>query len=296
MDLLKAMHSFRTVVEQQSFSGASRQLNIATSAISRQVTELEQHLGCKLLQRTTRSMTLTAEGRDYLAGFDDILDRVKQLEQQMSEKQRQISGHLRITSPNHSRAIGLQPLISRFLQRYPQVKLSWLIVNRYINMVEEGIDLAIRVGELPDSSLIARQIDQISIHFVASPAYLAQHGQPKHPKQLINHRCLLDSSNRQPGRWRYRDGNGAHQASLGSSLEVSDAELVADFAVDGLGIAYLPGFIVAERLASGELVRLLTDYEMAAVPVSLVYPQNRIMTPTQRALIDFLVENKRDLD
>ena len=296
MDLLKAMHSFRTVVEKQSFSVASRQLNIATSAISRQITDLEQHLGCKLLQRTTRSMTLTAEGRDYLAGFDDILDRVEQLQQQMSTKRRQIAGHLRITSPNHSRAIGLQPQISRFLQRYPQVKLSWLIVNRYINMVEEGIDLAIRVGELPDSSLIARQINQIAIHFVASPGYLEQHGQPQHPKQLANHRCLLDSSNRQPGRWRYQDGNNIQQVSLQNRLEVSDAELVADFAADGLGIAYLPDFIVAERLASGELVRVLDDYQMAAVPVSLVYPQNRIMTPTQRALIDFLMEEARTED
>ena len=213
MDLLKAMQTFRTVVEQQSFSAAVRELNLVTSAVSRQVNDLEEHFGCKLLQRTTRSMTLTEEGREYLGGFSDILDRLSDLQDDMTERQQIVAGQLRITSPSHSAAFGLQPLISAFIQQHPQVKLSWLIVNRFVNLIEEGVDLAIRVGELPDSSLVARKIGSMQIYCVAHPDYLIRHGEPQSPQQLVNHQCILDSSNRQPGRWRFR--HGGYQAGLG---------------------------------------------------------------------------------
>lgn len=294
MDLLKAMHTFRTVVEQRSFSGAARELNVVVSAVSRQVSDLEQRLGCKLLQRSTRSMTLTEEGREYLANIDDILERVDRLEQDVSERQQTIAGQLRITSSLHSRAMGLQPLISQFLQTYPDVRLSWLILNRYVNLVEEGIDLAIRVGELPDSGMIAREIGQIEIYFVASPDYLAHRGEPQTPKQLTAHRCILDGSNQQPGRWRYQSETGIKHVSVTDTIEVTNGELVADFAADDLGIACLPDFLVAQHLASGKLIRILQDYQVAAVPISLVYPANRIMKQAQRALIDFLVEHRLD--
>jgi len=294
IDLLKAMRTFRTVVEQQSFSEAARKLNLATSAVSRQVTDLEQRFGCKLLQRTTRSMTLTDEGRDYLAGIDDILDRVAQLEEEITERRNVIAGRLRITSSLHSRALGLQPLLGRFLQQHPDVQLSWMIVNRYVNLVEEGFDLAIRVGELPDSGLVAREIGTIRIFFVASPDYLKRNGEPRTPKQLASHRCVLDGTTHQPARWRYKGEKGTRHVTVDDSIDVSDGELVADFATRGLGIACLPEFLVANQLASGELVQVLRRYEATPVPLSIVYPANRVMKPAQRALIDFLVANRHE--
>ncbi len=290
MDLLKAMQTFRTVVEQQSFSAAARELNVVTSAVSRQVNDLEVHFGCKLLQRTTRSMTLTEEGREYLTGFSEILDRLSSLQEDMSERQQVVAGQLRITSPSHSAAFGLQPLLSTFMQRYPQVKLSWLIVNRFVNLVEEGIDLAVRVGELPDSGMVARQIGCMQIYCVAHPEYLARHGIPETPFQLADHQCILDSSNRQPGRWRFQMGNASRYVSVPSSLDTSDGQLAADFAADGLGIALLPDFMLCEHLRAGRLVRILQNYELPPAKVSVVYPANRVMKASQRALIDHLVE------
>lgn len=290
MDLLKAMQTFRMVVEQQSFSAAARELNLVTSAVSRQVNDLEEHFGCKLLQRTTRSMTLTEEGREYLTGFSDILDRLSDLQDDMTERQQIVAGQLRITSPSHSAAFGLQPVVSTFIQQHPQVKLSWLIVNRFVNLVEEGVDLAIRVGELPDSGLVARQIGTMQVYCVAHPDYLHKHGEPESPQQLMNHQCILDSSNRQPGRWRFQLNNTPRYVSVNSSLDTSSGQLAADFAADGLGIALLPDFMLREHMLAGRLVRILRDYELPAAKVSVVYPANRVMKASLRALIDFLVE------
>lgn len=285
------MHTFRTVVEQESFSAAARKLSVVTSAVSRQVNDLEAHFGCRLLQRTTRSMTLTEEGREYLAGFSEILDRLASLQDDMSERQQVVAGELRITSPMHSLCFGLQPLISRFIRQYPQVKVSWLIMNRFVNLVEEGIDLAIRVGDLPDSGLVARRIGVTQVYCVAHPDYLARQGVPEHPKQLADHHCILDTSIRQPGRWRFQIDNATRYFSVRPVLEVNGGEPAAEFAADGLGVALLPDFLVRRYLDAGQLVRILDEYLMPASPVSVVYPANRVMKASQRAMIDFLVDN-----
>ena len=213
IDLVKAMRTFQTVVELQSFSAASRQLNLVTSAVSRQVSDLEKHFGCQLLYRTTRAMHLTAEGSYYLEQFKDVLLRLDELETSANERQQRIAGHIRITAPYNSGKLGAVGILSDFLKQYPEVKLSWMLVNRYVNIVEEGFDLAIRVGELADSSLIGRKIDEMNILFVASPDFLATHGSPNHPKDLTNIPCILDGSNRQPQKWRYRDESGQEQTS-----------------------------------------------------------------------------------
>jgi len=289
MDLFKAIQTFKVVVEQQSFSAAARELNLVVSAVSRQVTELEQHLNCKLLHRTTRSMNLTEEGRQYLQGFDEILQRVDSLQQEMQEKQQQISGQLRITAPANSGSFGIQAALSLFLKQHPEVQISWLTVNRYVNLIEEGIDLAIRVGELPDSGMIAREIGKMEVFFVASPEYLKTYGTPMNPTQLTGHNCILDSSTRQPGRWRYKGERGIQQIAVSGSIEVNNGRQVAEFASDGHGIALLPDFLIREELNSGRLVRLLEPYQTGPVPVSLVYPSSRSHRPALKALADFLV-------
>lgn len=290
MDLIRAIRVFCCVVEQQSFSAAARELNVVISAVSRQVTDLEQHYGCRLLNRTTRSMSLTAEGQLYLARFEAILDSVAALDRDATARQQVVAGSLRITAPLHAAGYGLQSRISQFLQRHPQVSLNWLMLNRYVNLVEEGVDLAIRVGPLEDSGLIARSLGTLQVYFVASPAYLAQAGTPNTPTELSQHRCVLDNSNRQPGRWRYKGSRGSQAVAVPRTLEVNDDSVAAQFAADGLGIAYLPDFIIQPWLDDGRLVTLLEDYQLAAQPVSLVYPANRLMSPALAALIEVLLD------
>jgi len=231
------MGTFVVVVEHLSFSAAARQLDIVTSAVSRHVADLEAHYHCQLLYRTTRAMHLTSEGQYYLEQFQDVLKRISDLEVNAHQRQNQLAGHLRITSPFSAERLGIQTKVSEFLKQNPEVKLSWLLMNRYVDLVEEGVDLAVRVGELADSSFIARSLTQQSILFVASPEYLLKQGTPQHPKELSEHQCVLDSSSRHPGRWRYHDKGKEKQVTVRSSIEVNQGDLVAQFAVTGHGIA-----------------------------------------------------------
>ena len=284
------MGTFVVVVEHLSFSAAARQLDIVTSAVSRHVADLEAHYHCQLLYRTTRAMHLTSEGQYYLEQFQDVLKRISDLEVNAHQRQNQLAGHLRITSPFSAERLGIQTKVSEFLKQNPEVKLSWLLMNRYVDLVEEGVDLAVRVGELADSSFIARSLTQQSILFVASPEYLLKQGTPQHPKEFSEHQCVLDSSSRHPGRWRYHDKGKEKQVTVRSSIEVNQGDLVAQFAVTGHGIAQLPEFLLQPYLERGELVSILPEYQYPAIPVSLVYPANRLINPALKALINYLLD------
>ena len=292
MDLLKAMKTFVLVAEKQSFSAASRDLNIVTSAVSKQVADLESHFSTQLLYRTTRTMHLTKEGEYYIAQFYDIISRLDDLEAIANQRQQKIAGHLRISAPQGAASLGFLQSASDFLKRYPDVRISWLFVNRFVNMAEEGIDLSIRVGELSDSNLIVRRYTDIQVHFVASPEYIARYGRPAHPKELTQHQCILDSSNRLPGRWRYLDNSVESHVAVDSFLDVNDGEVVAKLTAEGHGIAQLPTFLMQAYLDSGQLEPLLTDFAFKPSPVSLVFPTNKLMNPTLRTFIDYLIANK----
>tara|TARA_R110002095_G_scaffold52332_5_gene45650 strand:- start:20213 stop:21121 length:909 start_codon:yes stop_codon:yes gene_type:complete len=291
IDLVKAMRTFALVVEHQSFSAAARELDLVNSAVSRQVKDLENHFDCQLLYRTTRAMHLTAEGQHYLDQFQDVLVRLDGLESQSQTRQTQVAGQLRITGPLHVGRLGIQNTVSDFLKQYPDVRLSWLLVNRYVNLVEEGVDLAIRVGEQDDSSLIARHYSELNVVFVASPDYLAKQGTPSHPKELVNHHCLIDSSNSRPGRWSYLEGKRERQVRVNAAIEVNLGHLVADFAAAGHGIAQLPDFLVQSYLDSGELVTIMEPFQLPTIPFYLVYPSNRMVNPALKKLIQHLLDN-----
>lgn len=292
IDLLKAMRTFLVVVEEQSFSAAALKLNLVNSAVSRQVSDLETYFDCQLLYRTTRSMSLTAEGHYYLEQFQQVIGQLDSLESHAQRQQDRIAGHLRVTAPENSGRLGIQHSISGFLKTYTEVKLSWLLVNRYVNLVEEGIDLAIRVGELEDSGFIARHYMDLNIMFVASPEYLKSHGEPSHPKELVQHDCIIDSSNSQPGKWAYLEAGKLRQVAVTSNVDINSGELVADFAATGHGVAFLPDFLIQSHLDSGKLVPILEDFKIKPVPVSLVYPANRIVNPALKKLVQYLLDNK----
>lgn len=286
------MRTFLTVVEHNSFSAASQQLNLVTSAVSRQVSDLENYYNCQLLYRTTRSMHLTADGEFYREQFENVLAQLDQLETDSHQRLQKIAGHLRITTPLNSNLVGMQDLFAQFCQHYPEVNLSWMLVNRYVNLVEEGVDLAIRAGELEDSSLIGRQFGKIMVQFVAHPDYLAKHGTPAHPKDLQRHKCLLDSSTTQPGRWNYMDNGRERHITVNGPIDVNSGSMVAEFAARGSGIARLPSFMISRYLEAGTLVSILEDYQLPPTPISLVYPANRSVNPALKTLVQFLLENR----
>ncbi|SDK00014.1 DNA-binding transcriptional regulator, LysR family [Ferrimonas sediminum] len=292
IDLLKAMRTFVVVVDKLSFSAAARELNIVVSAVSRQVSDLEKHFDCILLYRTTRAMKLTPEGQHYLDEFKAVLERLDNLELSATQRQHKVAGRLRITSAFNIDQLGIQHVVADFLRQYPDVQLSWVLVNRYVNLIEEGFDLALRVGQLSDSGFIARHYLSIKILMVASPDYLAEHGSPDHPKALSKHRWLVDSSNRQPGRVHYQENGKQHQLSVNGHVDVNQGTLLADFAAAGLGIAQLPEFMLRRHLQQGKLVPILEEYQLPALDVSLVYPASKLTDPTLRAFIDHLLAHK----
>jgi len=296
IDLLKAMSTFIIVIDKGSFSAASRELNIVTSAISRQVSDLEEHFACQLLYRSTRAMSLTAEGKQYLEQFRNIIGSVEQLENKSDDLNRILSGHLTISAPSGSASLGFLKSVSDFMKLHPKVKISWLFVNRFVNMVQEGIDLSIRVGELPDSNFIARRYGSTQINFVASQHYINQHGRPKHPKELSEHQCLVDSSNRFPLRWRYQENGKEYHAPVDSFAEANDGDIVAKLATQSLGIAYLPTFLTQQYLDDGTLIPILTEFEFERIPVSLVYPAKLMINPLMKSLVAHLLDDFKEND
>ena len=188
----------------------------------------------------------------------------------------------------------LAPLFGRFLRRHPGLKLSWLLVDRYVNLVEEGFDLSVRVGSLTDSSLRSRRLGEMRVRVVASPTYLEDQDGPKHPKGLRDHVCISKSSTRSPRRWAFQGPEGVFHVTIQPALEANDGQTVCDLARSGTGIARLPDFLADEHLASGELVALLEDFEIKPQPIALVYPHDRFITPALSAFIEYLVAHFPD--
>lgn len=292
IDVIRAIKTFQVVIEQGSFSKAADQLGVVVSAVSRQVSDLETHFGCQLLYRTTRAMNLTAEGEYYLEQFNEVVDRLESLEHRADFNQQVIAGHLRMSALRDAEQLGITRLVSEFVQQHPGVKLTLMLVNRYVNLVEEGIDLAIRVHELPDSRLVARRFTELNVLYVASPEYLAKHGTPKHPKELSEHHCVIDSSIRTPGRWRYFEEGVERHVNVAGPMEVNYGNITADYSAAGHGIAFLPDFLVQRYLDSGVLVTILKSFQMPPAPVSLAYPANRMKNPVLSELVRYLIKNK----
>ncbi|WP_286267150.1 LysR family transcriptional regulator [Thalassotalea atypica] len=288
IDLLKAMKTFTVVVECGSFSKASKELSIVTSAISKQISDIEQHFSAQLLNRTTRAMHITAEGEFYLKRFNEILAKVEELENISKSRNNKISGKIRISAPVDSESLGIFKRASEFVKLNPQINISWVFVNRFVNMVEEGVDISVRIGTLSDSNLIAKSYGSTHIHYVASPQYIDSHGVPKHPKDLSQHRCILDTSNQEPYRWRYNENGIKKHIQLKPFMEVNDGVSAAKLAAEGHGIAFLPTFLMHDQLNSGMVIPILRDFEFEPSPVSIVYPYHLQHNSVIKSLIDYI--------
>jgi len=290
MDLLKSIEIFREVCKQMSFSQAANQLNLVPSAVSRQIAELEKHLDVRLLQRTTRSISLTDDGRRYLQKMDAISQSIRELKQQGSEDQSN-EGHIRITAPPIFGPQFFADALNSYLLQHPNVSISATLVNREINLIEEGYDLALRVGELEDSSMVARMVGRFSLSVVASPEYVECQGVPGHPKELSDHNCIINTLTKSPRRWVFREGGRKFTVKVDGRCVANDDMLLQSYACSGLGIGLLPTCITYDQVRKGNLILMLDEFIPDPLPISVVYPSRHLLSPAKRSLINYLIES-----
>jgi len=289
MSQLEDMQLFVSVLEQGGFTAAAEVLGLSKQFVSRRVAALEARLGVRLLNCSTRKLSATALGQSYFERARRILQDVAETDMLVSEQGASPRGALRLAAPMSFGTLHLSELLPTFMQRYPEVNIELDLSDRTVDLLGEGYDMAIRIGELADSSLIARQLAPLHMVTCASPAYLAKHGEPQTPDDLRAHECMLYGHSKSV-EWHYwRDGR-SQRIALHGRYRVNNGELVRDAAIAGLGLTMLPTFIVGDALASGQLVTVLEAYQMPAGKVYAVYPQHRQSSLLVQFLIDYLRE------
>jgi DNA-binding transcriptional LysR family regulator len=289
------MAAFVRAIELGGFSAAAREFDLTPSALSKLVGRLEERLGVRLLHRTTRKLSLTPEGETYFARCQRILAEIAEAEDEVGSA-RGPSGLLRMGVGTAFGMHQLVPALPRFLARYPGIRLELSVSDRRFDLLDEGADLAIRIGTMVDSSLIARRICDLERTICASPAYLQRHGTPQVPADLLRHNCLYVASMPELRRWPFR-GEGAEEGGhtdieVGGSYGSDNAETLLQLAIDGVGIIRLTDVIVGDAIARGALVPILTDrHFVEPVPLYAVYPSVRQRSPKVTAMLDFLIDN-----
>jgi len=291
MDKLDAMNAFAKVVAHGSYAEAGRALGLTRSAVSKAVMELEQLLGARLLDRTTRRVSPTEAGLSYYERCLDILAQVEDTELQVSRLHDEPKGVLKINAPMSFGMLYLGDAIAAFMARYPDLKVEMMLTDRFIDPVEEGVDVTIRIAELADSSLIARKLAPARRVVVASPAYIAAHGAPRTPDDLTRHRWLGYGTTTMQQRWSYvKDDGTSRTVALTLALNSNNGHVLRNAALAGQGITELPTFLVGCDIAAGALEVVLNDYSPSGLGIYALYTPNRYLAAKTRALIDFLAE------
>ncbi len=290
MDKLDRMAAFVAVVEEGSFTAAAERLGVSRAAVSKMVAQLEAELGARLLNRTTRRNSLTEVGALYCKRCQSILEDVAAAEQAVAGLIEAPRGTLRINAPMSFGYRRLAGVISAYCRRYLDVQVDLTLADRFVDVVDEGFDLAIRIGRLLDSSLVARHLGEARRVYCAAPEYLARHGRPAHPRELAGHACLTYAYQEHGDRWPWQDAEGTHEVAVRGPLRANNGDVLLQAAMDGLGIAFLPTFICGEALACGELVLLLADFEPPPLDIHVLYPATRHLSPKVRSFVRFLTE------
>jgi len=292
---LRALSIFARVAERKSFVRAARDLGITQSGVSNAIGRLEEQLGVRLLARTTRSVGLTEDGAALFERSRQILADLDEAEQVLTRARFTPSGRLRIDMPLCFGRLKVVPLLGAFRTRYPQIDLVASSTDRYVDLVEEGVDVAIRLGTLADSSLIARRLTASRFRLVAAPAYFAEHGPPRSLDDIARHNCLvfLPRETRRPRDWRFVRNGAPASITPSGAMSFSDAGALAAAAIAGYGLAQMRDYYTDAAIAAGELKPVLETLRPEPDPVSLVYPQARHLSPKVRVFIDFMLENFR---
>lgn len=289
MDLIDGMKAFVTVAEAGSFTAGADRLGMSKKLASKYVQLLEKRLSTQLLNRTTRTLSLTDSGRRYLERCYKLLEDLEDLEATLNENEVSLSGLLRVSAPQSYGERFIAPLVADFLKLHPRLTIDLRLTDRYIDLANEGIDVSIRIGELKDSSLIARRLGQTELWTFGAPQYFEKHGIPKKPEDLKGHQCVRDSNYRDGGSWPYVVNGKIQNILIHGGVLVNSAAAAQNIALRGNAIGLAPDYIIASDIEDGRLVRVLAEYPMAVLPIQAVYLQQRHLSPKVRAFIDFLV-------
>jgi len=290
MDKILCMTAFVQVVETGGFSSAGRKLGISTTLISRYVAKLEDDLDVLLLQRTTRKVTTTEIGYAYYQRCLLLLEDMNELESMVKLTHVNPTGKLLLSAPTSFSEIHLMSVLSDFLQQYPEVTLDLRLTDRFIDIVEEGLDVALRIGDLPDSSLIARKILPITLVACAADGYLNSAPALQEPKDLVNHRCIIDSNFEPGGRWLFKKDKQEIEVGVKGAINVNSVRAVRKLLVNGAGVGICPLFAVADDIKNGSLTRVLDSYQTKELGLYAVYSHRRHLSAKVRLFIDFIVE------
>lgn len=280
---------FYHLIEQGSFSAAARHMSLTKSVVSKRIAKLEQELGVQLLYRTTRTLTLTEAGRAFFTHAKAVYQAVATAEESIVGLGKNLSGHIKISVPTISGELILPQVINEFNQKYPDINIDMDLDNRFVDIVNERFDLAIRTGVLPDSSLIARKLVDANWIICASPQYLAKHGIPKQPQALDKHNCLVYSYQETGAReWAFKEGDEVYQITVDGNLCTNNSSVLRNVALLGQGIIYVPRVLVYEDLKQGSLIQLFKDETAKCLGIYAVYPYTRQQPEKIKIFIDHL--------
>jgi len=294
MDRLQSMHVLLAAVETGSMSAAGRALGMPLPTVSRKISELEAHLNARLLIRTTRHLQLTDAGQSYLAACKRILQDVEEAERAAAGEYRQPKGDLVVTAPIVFGRFHVLPAVAEFLQAYPEVNVRLSLRDQIISLLDEHVDVAIRIGELPDSTLIARRMGTIRRVVCGSPDYFEQHSMPATPVDLERHKCVTFEALTLANTWSFQSAGKPLDVPIRSRLSVNTAEAAIDAAIAGVGLTRVLSYQVEAALRDGTLIRILQSFEPAEIPVSLVYANQGQQALKQRAFLDFVAPRLQD--
>ncbi|WIT14130.1 LysR family transcriptional regulator [Paucibacter sediminis] len=294
MDRLHLINVFVAVVDASGFAGAARKLGISPPAVTRAISELEAHLGARLLTRTTRVVRVTEAGARYVEDCRRILAELAEADESVSGLHGAPRGRLTVTAPVLFGALHVTPVVTEFLQRYPEVTASCWFLDRVVNLTDEGVDVAVRIGELPDSSLQAIRVGSVRRVICGAPGYLAEHGEPQLPEDLLGHALISANAVTPAPEWRFKVEGEVKAVKLAPRMLTTTNDSAIAAAVGGFGLTRLMSYQVDGLVRSGELRLVLEQYELAPLPVHLVHREGRHASHKARAFIDLAIERLRE--
>ncbi|MBR1234904.1 LysR family transcriptional regulator [Bradyrhizobium sp. AUGA SZCCT0222] len=290
MDRIEAMQAFVTVADLQGFAPAARKLGLSPSGVTRLIAALEDRLGARLLQRTTRSLTLTDTGARYLERARQILSDVEEAESAAEGERTRPGGRLAVSAPNGFGRLHVSPVMTAYLKRYPDVSAELRLSDRMINLVEEGVDLAVRIGHLPDSTLVARHVGEMRRIVVASKDYLKRRGEPKTPEAIATHDTIHFGAMTAAPDWRFAAEGREIRVSSTPRFTSNSADAAIQYAEAGGGLTRVLAYQAADSLKAGRLRIVLAEFEQPALPIHIVYPTSRLLSAKVRTFIDLVTE------
>lgn len=290
MNDLEGMAVFAEVVEAKSFTSAAARLAMSKAAVSKKIARLEERLGARLLNRTTRRLSLTEIGAAFYERCARIVAEAEEAELAVTHLHATPRGTLRVDAPHNFGTRYLARLLPDFMARYPDLAIEFTFNDRFVDLLDEGIDLAIRIAHLPDSSLIARKLAESRRVVCAAPEYWARHGHPSEPAELADHNCLGYSYLATRNEWRFTGPDGVFTVRISGTLTSNSGDVLRQAAIGGLGVVFTPVFMACEDLRAGRLEPVLAAYEDEPQGIYAIYPHNRLLSAKVRAYVDFLVE------